>query len=288
MPLSLTSILPGRFRKRRPIVAVVRLAGIIGSLGPLRRGLSLAGLSGALERAFKLKGARAVALSINSPGGSPVQSSLIAGRVRALAEQHHLPVLAFVEDVAASGGYWLATAADEIYADASSVVGSIGVVSAGFGFQEALGRLGIERRVHTAGDYKAGLDPFRPERAEDVAHLKSLQAEIHEAFRAQVRNRRQGRLAAAEDELFNGRFWTGATALRLGLVDGLGDIRSVLRERFGDDVKLRVVGDSRRWRPWRMGTPGIAGDEVSGHAERLAGGLIAAVEERMLWNRFGL
>lgn len=287
MTLSFASLLPGRYRRQRGIVAVVRLAGIIGSLGPLRRGLSLAGLSGSLDRAFKLK-VRAVALSINSPGGSPVQSSLIAGRIRALAEQHHLPVFAFVEDLAASGGYWLATAADEIYADASSIVGSIGVVSAGFGFQGALDRLGIERRVHTSGEFKAGLDPFRPERAEDVEHLESLQAEIHEAFKAQVRERRHGRLTSPEDDLFNGRFWTGATAASLGLVDGIGDIRSVLRHRFGEDVKLRVVGDRRRWRPWRMGVPDVSGGGARGHAEDLVGGLIVAVEERMLWNRFGL
>ncbi|MCW5698665.1 MAG: S49 family peptidase [Rhodospirillales bacterium] len=274
--------------KRPPVVAVVRLSGVIGGFGPLRRGLTLAKQATTLERAFKMKRVKAVALAINSPGGSPVQSALIARRIRALADDHSVPVLAFVEDVAASGGYWLATAADEIFADANSIVGSIGVVSAGFGFPEAIKRLGIERRVHVAGEHKASLDPFQPECAEDVTHLHGLQAEIHENFRRQVRERRGTRLNAPEEDLFNGRFWAGTTALDLGLIDGIGDAHSVLRERYGMDVKLRVIGDGRRWWQRRLGSSGArdASPWETGEKERIADGLIGAIGEWMLWSRY--
>jgi signal peptide peptidase SppA len=263
-----------------PVVAVVRLAGIIGSLGPWRGGLTLAGLAPTLERAFALGGTKAVALAVNSPGGSPVQSSLIAARIRALAGEKKLPVFAFAEDVAASGGYWLATAGDEIYADESSIVGSIGVISAGFGFQELLQRLGVERRVHTAGPRKAMLDPFRPESAEDVARLESLQREIHETFKAQVRNRRGARLKADDDTLFSGEFWSGRRALELGLIDGIGDMRTVLRARFGDKVRLRLVGGQRGWLMRRL--------RLATAPDDWARDLIGAIEERALWARFGL
>jgi signal peptide peptidase SppA len=263
-----------------PVVAVVRLAGVIGSFGPWRGGLSLAGLAPALERAFAIRGAKAVALAINSPGGSPVQSSLIARRIRALAMEKKLPVLAFAEDVAASGGYWLATAGDEIYADQSSIVGSIGVISAGFGFQEMLQRVGVERRVHTAGSRKSMLDPFRPERPEDVARLEALQREIHDSFKSQVRERRGGRLKGDEETLFSGEFWSGRRALELGLIDGIGDMRTVLRDRFGDKVRFRLVGAQRGWLMRRL--------RSSSMPEDWARDLIGAVEERALWARFGL
>jgi signal peptide peptidase SppA len=263
-----------------PVVAVVRLAGVIGSFGPWRGGLSLAGLAPALERAFAIRGAKAVALAINSPGGSPVQSSLIARRIRALAMEKKLPVLAFAEDVAASGGYWLATAGDEIYADQSSIVGSIGVISAGFGFQEMLQRVGVERRVHTAGSRKSMLDPFRPERPEDVARLEALQREIHDSFKSQVRERRGGRLKGDEETLFSGEFWSGRRALELGLIDGIGDMRTVLRDRFGDKVRFRLVGAQRGWLMRRL--------RSSSMPEDWARDLIGAVEERALWVRFGL
>lgn len=263
-----------------PVVAVVRLAGVIGSLGPWRGGLSLAGLAATLERAFALGGIKAVALAINSPGGSPVQSSLIAARIRALAGEKKLPVFAFAEDVAASGGYWLATAGDEIYADESSIVGSIGVISAGFGFQELLQRLGVERRVHAAGPRKSMLDPFRPENAEDVARLEALQREIHESFKAQVRQRRGDRLKADDDTLFSGEFWSGRRALELGLIDGVGDMRTVMRARFGDKVRLRLVGAQRGWLMRRL--------RSTTAPEDWARDLIGAIEERALWARFGL
>lgn len=262
-----------------PIVAVVRLAGVIGPLGPWRGGLSLAGLAPALERAFGLRGLKAVALAVNSPGGSAAQSSLIAKRIRSLAGEKKVPVFAFAEDVAASGGYWLATAGDEIYADDSSIVGSIGVISAGFGFQELLQRIGIERRVHAAGPRKSMLDPFRPERTDDVARLEALQRDIHEGFKAQVRERRGTRLKADEDLLFSGEFWSGRRAVELGLIDGIGDLRSVMRARFGEKVRIRVIGGQRGWlmRRLRLDVP-----------DDWALDLLMAVEERALWARFGL
>ena len=265
-----------------PVVPVIRLSGMI-SAGGLRAGLNLAALAGAIERAFAVPDRPAVALAINSPGGSPVQSALIAGRIRQLADEKGVPVLAFCEDVAASGGYWLACAADEIWADASSIVGSIGVVSAGFGFHELIGRWGIERRVHTAGERKALLDPFRPEDPEDVARLKRIQVEIHEQFKAHVRARRGGRLKEGEADLFAGDIWTGARALELGLVDGIGDLRSVLRGRFGEKVRLRAVSTERRWLP-RMLRLGASADWVAD----AGAGLLAAAEERALWARYGL
>jgi signal peptide peptidase SppA len=273
--LKLLPLIGGR---RAPLVPVVRLAGVIGPLGPWRGGLSLAGLAPALERAFSLKGAMAVALAINSPGGSAVQSSLIARRIRDLAEEKKLPVIAFAEDVAASGGYWLATAADEIYADAASVVGSIGVISASFGFHDLLQRVGVERRVHTAGPRKSMLDPFRPEQADDVARLDSLQREIHDVFKAQVRGRRAGRLKADEETLFSGEFWTGRRALELGLIDGIGDLRGEMRRRFGDKVLLPIVGGRRPW--WQRLRFGP-------RQETWAQDLLATLEERAAWARFG-
>ncbi len=279
---SLLALLPiKRFREPPPVVGVLRLAGIVGQMGPLRRGLVLTALAGAIERAFKLAHLKAVALAVNSPGGSAVQSALIAGRIRALAEETGVPVFAFAEDVAASGGYWLATAADEIYANENSLVGSIGVVSGGFGFPALLRRLGIERRLHTAGEQKAILDPFLAENPDDVDKLHEIQADIHESFKDHVRRRRGVRLKAPDDELFSGAFWTGRRALELGLIDGIGDLRGVMRQRFGDDVKLRPVVTARPW--WRR-RPGRGAGEAGDWAE----GLLAAVEERLWWGRFGL
>ncbi len=282
-----------RFRHPPPVVAVVPLSGIIGRLGPIARGLNLRGLAGTLERAFSLADVAAVALAVNSPGGSPVQSALIAGRIRALAAEKKVPVYAFAEDVAASGGYWLLSAGDELYADESSIVGSIGVVSAGFGFPELLKRIGVERRVYASSEHKAGLDPFRPERLDEVEHLRSVQGDIYDAFCAQVRARRGDRLRGDEAELFSGRFWSGRKALELGLIDGIGDLRSVMRDRFGDKVKLRVVGGRQPWWRRRIGLvtgQGVGGD--GGNAAAVAGELLAAVEaaleERTLWQRYGL
>ena len=275
----------GGLRKPPPVVAVVRLAGVIGRVGPWRGGLSLGGLAPALERSFKLWNLKAVALAVNSPGGSPVQSALIANRVRALASEHGVPVFAFAEDVAASGGYWLACAADEIYADENSIVGSIGVMSGGFGFVDLIKRAGVERRLHVAGERKTLLDPFLDEKPDDVARLKAIQHDIHESFKAMVRQRRGARLKAREEELFSGEFWTGRRALELGLIDGLGDLRTILRQRFGEDVKLRPVFGRPRW--WRRRF-GFAGADAETDPADWAARVLAAIEERLLWGRFGL
>ena len=261
-----------RFFRRVPRVAVVRLSGVIGAGGRFGAGLSDAALAPVLERAFRRGRPAAVALVVNSPGGSPVQSSLIGARVRRLAAETGLPVHAFVEDLAASGGYWLACAADDIWIDASSVVGSIGVISAGFGFADAIGRLGVERRVHTAGRSKSFLDPFQPEKAEDVARLKALQEPIHAAFIAHVTARRGARLAA-DAELFTGDVWVGAQAVELGLADGLGHLVPKLKELYGEKVRLVPHGIRRPF--WsRFGT-GVADAAVE------------AAEERLMRARFG-
>ncbi|HLT02067.1 MAG TPA: S49 family peptidase, partial [Geminicoccaceae bacterium] len=236
-------------RSRVPVVPVVRLAGVIGGPSLRGMGLSLSGINPALERAFKMRGAKAVALSINCPGGSPVQSALIAGRIRALASEKNLPVVAFIEDVGASGGYWLALAADEIFASASSIVGSIGVVHASFGFAEALDRFGVERRLYTAGSKKSLLDPFRPQNPEDIDRLMEIMTEIHGDFKSAVRTRRGDRLQGTDEELFEGQIWTGRKAAELGLIDGLGDLHGLMRERFGDKVKLPHIGAAKPW--WR-------------------------------------
>ncbi len=288
---SLLAKLPfGPWRNARPVVSVVRLSGIIGQGGAFRPGLTLAGLAPVLERAFALRKQAAVALIVNSPGGSPVQSALIAKRIRDLAEEKKLPVLAFCEDAAASGGYWLACAADEIWADESSIVGSIGVVSSGFGLHGLIERHGIERRLYTAGDKKVLLDPFSPEREDGVLHLKTIQADIHDAFKAMVRTRRGDRLAGPEELLFSGSFWAGRQAKELGLIDGLGDLRSVLRGRFGEKLRLRLVQEERGWLRGKLGfRAGLASPFDAGAlAAALPVAAVAAVEERALWSRLGL
>jgi signal peptide peptidase SppA len=266
---------------RSPTVAVLRLSGVIGQLGPVRRGgLVLADLAGNIEKAFKLPRVKAVALAINSPGGSPVQSALIAGRIRALAEENEVPVYAFCEDVAASGGYWLACAADEIYANGASIVGSIGVISASFGFPEVLAKLGIERRVYSAGERKAQLDPFLPEDENDVRHLKELQKDLHAQFIDYVRLRRQGKLNGDEQTLFSGDFWSGRQAVDLGLVDGVADLRGKMREKYGEKVKLRVVAQPKSWLQRRFG--------LDGHNSHWSQDVVGALDERALWARYGL
>lgn len=280
-----------RLRHPPPTVPVVRMTGIIGASGAFRRGLNLSSVAGPLHRAFSVKKAPAVVLAINSPGGSPVQSALIARRIRDLAEEKKKKVYAFVEDVAASGGYWIACAADEIYADESSIVGSIGVISAGFGFQDFITRYGIERRVHTSGTRKMILDPFQPEKPEDVDKLKAIQSDIHEAFRQLVRDRRGGRLKADEAALFDGEFWAGVKGQELGLIDGIGHMRPVMREKFGKKVRLRTVPVERGWLRRRMGLTGAGPSgwpEPDALAEDVGRGLLAAAEDRAIWQRYGL
>lgn len=263
---------------------VVRLEGQIAAGRASALGakpLNLLSVAGPLKKAFEMKGTDTVALCVNSPGGSPVQSRFIHDRIRQLAEENEKTVLVFTEDVAASGGYWIACAGDEIIADPASIVGSIGVIAAGFGFTGLIEKLGVERRVYTAGQNKSTLDPFKPEREEDVEYLKSLQLDIHEQFIAHVRERR-GDALKEDDNMFTGRFWVGSRALELGLVDGLGSLRGTLIERYGKDVQLKLIGGASVpiWRRLFRSGGDPLGDGLKG--------AMAAVEERALWSRYGL
>lgn len=263
-----------------PVVTVVRLEGSIGApLGAGRRSLSLTSLESVLDRAFAPRRLLAVAVVVNSPGGAPVQSALIFQRLRDLAAERKVPILTFVEDVAASGGYWLALAGDEIFVTEGSILGSIGVISAGFGFTGLLEKLGMERRVHTAGEHKALLDPFRPERPEDVTRLKALQQGLHETFKAAVRKRRGDKLSAPEESVFEGDVWLGQAAVDLGLADGVGEMRAILRERYGKDVSLVPVKAPDGLSLRRL---------LRSQGESLAGGLLAQAEDRALWAKYGL
>ena len=282
-------MLPARFRRGAAVVPVVRLSGVIGAVTPLRPGMSLAGVAKMLERAFGTRNAKAVALVINSPGGSPVQSRQIYLRIRQLAAEKKLPVLVFVEDVAASGGYMIACAGDEIYCDPSSILGSIGVVGGTFGLEGLIKKIGVERRLYTAGSRKAMLDPFLPENPDDVARLKAIQREIHAIFIALVKQSRGGRLNGADDVLFTGEYWVGETAIGLGLADGVGDIRATLRARYGDKVLTPVIAPASGMLSGLLGrrAPGAGSlsqlDGIAGLPEEL----ISALETRAIWAKFG-
>jgi signal peptide peptidase SppA len=275
---TLLKLVPVKWRTNNNVIHVLRLQGAISAGGGLRPALNAKDLEPLMQRAFK-KGVSGVALAINCPGGSPVQSSLIAARIRALSAEHKIPVYAFCEDVAASGGYWLACAADEIYADESLIVGSIGVIASGFGFVEAIKKLGVERRVYTSGTSKSILDPFKPEKQQDVDRLLELQEDVHEGFKAYVRSRRAGKLKAEEAELFTGAFWTGKRGLDLGLVDGLGHVHEILRRKFGEKVEIKEISSAKGWGLKRFGF---------GTATELPEAAINALETRALWSRFGL
>jgi signal peptide peptidase SppA len=278
---------------RHPVVPVLRLSGVIGMASPLRPGLSIATLAGPIERAFTLSKTPSVAVIVNSPGGSPVQSSLIFKRIRQLADERKKRVYVFTEDVAASGGYYLAMAGDEVIADPSSIIGSIGVISASFGLDKAIQKLGIERRVYTAGTSKGALDPFRPENPDDIERLKSLQRDVHDVFIGVVKERRAGKLNGPDSELFSGAFWSAKAALEFGLIDGIGDVRTRMREIHGDKVRLKLVPIgpsglvSRLMRGPSLSTaaslptatmpPLLAADDV-----------LSALDERLLWSRYGL
>jgi signal peptide peptidase SppA len=271
-----------RLWRRRPVVSVLRFEGVIMPR-QRRGGVSLASHAAAIEKAFRASGLVAVAMIVNSPGGSPVQSALLYRRIRQLAEEKSVPVIAFAEDVAASGGYWLALAGDEIFSEETSLVGSIGVISAGFGLHQLIGRLGIERRLHTAGERKSLLDPFLPEEASDIARLTALQQDIHQSFKDHVRHRRAGKIDAADEALFTGDVLTGRMALNRGLIDGIGELRAVMRARYGDQVRLRpVVAERRHW-SFLGRLPFAAREPFSLIAE-----LADWVEARLLWARFGL
>ncbi|MGB3897901.1 MAG: S49 family peptidase [Mesorhizobium sp.] len=279
-------LLPKSWRSDAVTIPVVRLHGtIMADGGRLRPSLSLASSAGLIEKAFAFD-APAVAISVNSPGGSPVQSRLIYKRIRDLAAEKNKRVFVFTEDVAASGGYMIALAGDEIIADPSSIVGSIGVVSASFGFPELLKKVGIERRVHTAGRNKAVLDPFRPEKEEDIERLKALQLEVHETFIDMVKERR-GHKLKDDPDLFTGLFWTGKKGLELGLVDALGDMRTVMKARYGEKTRLKLIA-AQKGLFGRFGLFGSRAALPEEMAAAAAGGLIDAAEERALWSRFGL
>ncbi len=277
---------------RKPTVPVLRLTGVIGMSTPMRQNLSLAATAGAIEKAFKMSKTPAVAILVNSPGGSPVQSNLIFRRIRQLAEENDKKVYVFCEDVAASGGYFLAIAGDEIYADPSSVIGSIGVISASFGLNHAIERLGIERRVYTSGKSKSQLDPFKPENPEDIARLKSIQSDIHDTFIGAVKERRGGRLTGPDNELFSGAFWSTRQALEFGLIDGVSDIRTKMRELFGEKVRLRIVPFGQtsllsylKRAPFASSAAAPIGIPST---YSLADDVLSTVEARALWSRFGL
>jgi signal peptide peptidase SppA len=280
---------PARLRRGTAIVPVVRLSGLIGAVTPLRPGMTLSGVARMLERAFATKQARAVALVINSPGGSPVQSRQIYLRIRQLAAEKKLPVLVFVEDVAASGGYMIACAGDEIFCDPSSIMGSIGVVGGSFGFQELIKRVGVERRLYTAGEHKAMLDPFLPENPDDVARVKTLQREIHAIFIALVKQSRGTRLKGTDDVLFTGEYWAGETSVSLGLADAIGDLRSTLRARYGDKVLTPVIAPATGLLSGLLGRKSAGAgtlSELDGFAG-LPDEVISALESRAIWAKFG-
>lgn len=285
----LIQLVPARLRPGTAVVPVVRLSGVIGAVTPLRPGMSLAGVARTLERAFATKNAKAVALVINSPGGSPVQSRQIYLRIRQLAAEKKLPVLVFVEDVAASGGYMLACAGDEIFCDPSSILGSIGVVGGTFGFQELIKRVGIERRLYTAGEHKAMLDPFLPENPDDVARVKALQREIHAIFIALVKQSRGTRLKGEDSVLFTGEYWAGETSVSLGLADAIGDLRSTLRARYGEKVLTPVVAPATGLLSGLLGRKSAGAgtlvqfDGVAGLPDEV----ISALETRAIWAKFG-
>ncbi len=270
-----------------PLVTVIELNGAIGELGAGRKGLTLKKVEKAIENAFKPGSVKAVALAINSPGGSPVQSRLIMSAIRREAKKKETPVLAFIEDVGASGGYILAIAGDEIYADESSIVGSIGVISGGFGFPEALKKIGVERRIYTAGENKSTLDPFKPEDPEDVARLETMLDDLHQQFIALVKERRGARLSG-DPELFTGRFWTGAMAVEKGLVDGTAQLGDFLRDRYGKDVKVKRISPETGslLKRFMGGETGLSGKAAPALID--ADELLAAGERRALWARFGL
>lgn len=274
-PGGFTGWLKRLFGRGGPVIPVVRLQGVIAAEQRPGR-LNIAVVGPMLQRAFAIRSAPVVAIVVNSPGGSPVQSRLISKRIRDLADEHGKRVLVFVEDAAASGGYFIAVAGDEVVADPSSIVGSIGVIFAGFGFVEAIGKLGIERRVHTAGKSKSTLDPFLPEKESDVERIKQLEFDVHQVFIDWVKMRRGDKLRGTDDELFTGEYWSGVRSLGLGLVDAIGDLHEVLRQRYGKDVALKLIEPKR----------GLISLPAFGFS--LGRDALAAVEDRAVWSRLGL
>ena len=274
------SFLP-MYRKSKPTIAILNLTGVIGRMSAMKSGLSLDSLNQLIEKAFKIKNLTAICLIINSPGGSPVQSELIAKRIRTLATEKKVPIYSFVEDCAASGGYWLACAGDQIYASASSIVGSIGVISAGFGFTEAISKLGVERRVYSEGRNKSILDPFMPVQKEDISIIKKIQKQVHEHFIDYVKERRIGKLTQEDDILFNGEFWSGNTALDYGLIDGLDDMYNFIKKKYGD-VTFKYINEKQSWIKKKLGI----GDQ--GIIKEFSDSLIESVDNRVKFDKFNI
>jgi signal peptide peptidase SppA len=268
-----------KLQKKQDKIAVLRLSGIIGSAGMFKKGMSIEELDDDIEKAFSISSVKAVALQINSPGGSPVQSELIYKRIRSLSEEKNIPVYTFIEDVAASGGYWLACAGDEIYASVSSVVGSIGVISSGFGFVEAIKKIGVERRVYTQGANKSILDPFKEVKEQDIEILLNLQKDVHEAFKDLVRSRRGDKIKASDEaHLYSGEFYNGIKACQFGLVDKIGDMRSVMTEKYGKKVKFEKIIKSKGWLKRK----------ISASSDDLFDNIVNVINDKIIWNRYGL
>lgn len=276
------SILPFNIRGSKPVIAVLRLDGAIGKISSYKTGLTLHSLNKLIESVFKIDRLEALFLSINSPGGSPVQSELIANRIITLANEAEIPVYSFVEEVAASGGYWLACAGDKIFATKSSIIGSIGVIFSGFGFNEAIKKLGVERRIYTQGHNKSVLDPFQPTKPSDVDLIKNLGKNIHEHFIDYIKTRRSGRLTQNDEILFNGEFWTGQTALDYGLIDGIDNMYSYIDKHFGDDIKIEYIENKQSWLKKKLGMA-TSSNEI---AYEISEGFVSAVEDRLIDSRF--
>jgi signal peptide peptidase SppA len=281
---TLLSMLPLGLGGSKPVVAIFRLEGVIGKAGGMKAGLTLNALNKLIEKMFKIDKLDAVCLAINSPGGSPVQAEIIANRIIKLAKEKEVPVYSFVEDVAASGGYWLACAGEKIFASQSSIVGSIGVISSGFGFHEAIGKLGIERRVYTEGKTKSVLDPFKPEKESDIKIIKKIQRDIHEHFVNYVKGRRAGCLTQSDEILFNGEFWAGQIALDYGLVDGIDDVYSFIKNKFGDSVKIEHIEHQQSWLKKRLGMSQISKEIASD----VATSIVDTIESKLQNSKFDL
>ncbi|WP_316353873.1 S49 family peptidase [Candidatus Trichorickettsia mobilis] len=277
------SILPFKFQSQKPVIAVLSLSGVIGKVSNLKSGLCLHSLNELIEKAFAIPKLQAICLSINSPGGSPVQSELIAKRITSLAKSKKIPVYSFVEDVAASGGYWLACAGDEIYASKSSIIGSIGVISSSFGFHEAINKIGVERRVYTEGQNKAILDPFQPVKAADIKIIKQLQQQIHQHFIDYIKERRAGKLTQSDDILFNGEFWAGESAHDFGLIDGITDMYSFINNKFGDDIKIEYIAGKQSWLKKKLGMT-----NNNHNLHEVADYFLDAIEHKILYKKFDL
>ena len=267
------------FFKKKKIIPHIRLSGVIGSAGRFKQGIDFSGQQEIIKKAFSFKKSENIAISINSPGGSPVQSHLIHDYIRQLAKKNKKKVIVFAEDVAASGGYLIACAGDEIYANSSSIVGSIGVISASFGFQDAIKKIGIQRRVYTAGKNKSTLDPFKEEKEEDIERIKKLQLELHSDFIEVVKKSRGSKLKDPEkNNTFTGEFWSGTASMKLGLIDGIGNAEQILRDKFGEEIVIKKLEKQKSF---------IA-KKLSSSMDNQIDNIASVIEERAMWQKFGL